>query len=699
MFRKISIFFSLVFILLLAQPVFSYVASSPSYQLEKDSINFSGGLSNSASYTGESTVGEAGTGLSNSGNYGVSGGYQTPNEVGAVTPPGGGGGGGTPGCTDVTAINYSASATTDDGSCIYASTIPNATSFVATYQSSVNNVLLTWVNPSFVGFQAVRIVRGDGSIVTDPNGGTLIYDGGAQTFIDTNIEANKTYYYTLFVRANTGDYSSGVVAYAVTPDGVVDDGGEPPVDDGGEPPTDEGEGDPFENFPTVTDPNLSNLSINDFIFVQFGGREQSFVLGSIIDLDFDKPTTVYLPYDRVPESLKAIGLVIVDPSDPTKKFSLLLRVNADKTAYTATIGPLAKGGRYPVYIYVMNYQDQTIKRISGTLNVAGPTLIKVIDVAGVINDTLLPLAVTVSLLVGVAQATGILTRAKSLADIYLIFIRSLGTILGFFGLKKKNKPWGTVYDAVTKRPIDPAYITVFKQSNSTKEVASAITDIDGRYGLFLPAGAYLIKAGKTHYQFPSTFLQGKKSDELYNNLYFGDPVVTSGGEVIDLNIPLDPVGFDWNEFAKSQATYFKVFSDSELKLARITKWVTWIGFLATSASLLLSPSWFNVVLFASYLVLFAFQMWWKEHHKIVSIKRKDTGAPIPFAIVRAFYADMDQEVKHVVTDALGRFYMLVRPGKYYFTIDHRQPDGAYARVYKSNPMDLKKGVLASDFIV
>jgi hypothetical protein len=692
MFRKISLLFSLGFVFLLAGPAFSYVASSPSYQLEKDSINFGGGLSNSASYSQESTAGEAGTGLSNSASYSASAGYQTPDEVPpVVAPPGGGGSNPVPGCTDSLAINYSASATSNDGSCIYATTIPNATNFSATYQSGPNNVLLTWSNPSFVGFQAVRIVRGENSVVSNPTGGTLIYDGSAQSITDSNIQPDKTYYYTLFVRATTGDYSSGVVAFVVTPS--LEQGEEifppPPPDDG----------DPFENFPTVLDPNLAGLKLADFIFVQPGDKEQGFFLGSIIDLSANKPTTIYLPYDRVPVALKAIGVVVVDPDDPNKKFSFLLRANADKTAYTATIAPLAKGGRYPVYIYVINYKDQTIKRISGVVDVAGPRLLTAINVAGFVNKTLLPLAVSISLLTGVAGATGALAKAQSLTDIYLMVVRAFGSILGFFGLKKKNKPWGTVYDSVTKRPIDPAYISVFNQSTPDKEIASAITDIDGRYGLFLPQGAYTMTAGKTHYQFPSTVLRGKKEDELYDNLYFGDPFVTSGGEVINLNIPIDPIGFDWNEFAKSQTAYFKVFSDKELKMARVTKWVTWLGFLATAVSLLLSPSYLNIVLFISYLVLFAFQMWWKEYHKIVGVRRGDTGEVIPFAIVRAFYADINQEVKHVVTDALGRFYILVRPGKYYFTIDHRQPDGAYARVFQSQSMDLKKGVLSSDIVI
>lgn len=61
---------------MLVGPAFGYVASSSSYRLEKDSINFAGTRSTSASYTMEDTVGEIGTGTSTSNNFNIHAGYQ-----------------------------------------------------------------------------------------------------------------------------------------------------------------------------------------------------------------------------------------------------------------------------------------------------------------------------------------------------------------------------------------------------------------------------------------------------------------------------------------------------------------------------------------------------------------------------------------------------------------------------------------------
>jgi len=115
------------------------------------------------------------------------------------------------------------------------------------------------------------------------------------------------------------------------------------------------------------------------------------------------------------------------------------------------------------------------------------------------------------------------------SEIFLIPVKLWGLVLVGLGIRKKTRPWGTVYDSVTKQPIDPAFVTARDQSG--KVVAEPITDIDGRYGFLLPDGTYYISAKKTNYEFPSKKMVGKSSDELYANLYFGEPVTIKAGEV------------------------------------------------------------------------------------------------------------------------------------------------------------------------
>ncbi len=57
------------------------VRTSPTYQLQSDSINFGGGLSTSTNYSLESTAGEVASGDSDSSNYRLRAGYQQMQEV------------------------------------------------------------------------------------------------------------------------------------------------------------------------------------------------------------------------------------------------------------------------------------------------------------------------------------------------------------------------------------------------------------------------------------------------------------------------------------------------------------------------------------------------------------------------------------------------------------------------------------------
>ena len=75
-----------------------------------------------------------------------------------------------------------------------------------------------------------------------------------------------------------------------------------------------------------------------------------------------------------------------------------------------------------------------------------------------------------------------------------------------------------------------------------------------------------------------------------------------------------------------------------------------------------------------------------------------TGRPIPFALVKVWYPGINTIVRKTVADEHGRFYVLVPPGKYYMTVEAKQADGTYKEIKRTEPMELKKGVLDQDFL-
>ncbi len=226
----------------------------------------------------------------------------------------------------------------------------NAQSFTATAETK--DILLNWLNPQVSDFAEVRIVRSSSFFPSDPNDGEVVYEGGSENFVDTQVTIGTRYYYTLFVKYQNGAYSSGLVATArIGNQGEVSQ----PVDIFGQLP----------DAPRVH-PLINALTFADFDFIQ-NGKKLDTADGKSVAIDGGKNLTVSLSYEKVPELLKTIAITLTDPDDETKTFSFLLRVNSDKTAYIATLSPLGKSGRYGVRISIVDYQNRGLKRIVGNL--------------------------------------------------------------------------------------------------------------------------------------------------------------------------------------------------------------------------------------------------------------------------------------------------------------------------------------------
>ncbi|MEK7208779.1 MAG: hypothetical protein AAB677_00790 [Patescibacteria group bacterium] len=633
----------------------------------------------------------------------------------SVTGPGPGGGGPTiipttiNGCTDPLATNYSSTATNDDGSCQYVTPIANVSNFIANYLPVQNRIVLTWTNPDFPEFSAARVVRQAGSVPAGPLDGLLIYDGTGQAAIDETIAPGQTYFYAAFVRATNGNYSSGVIVSATVPSTKPED--KPPVVEppstepsSSEPPGGGGPGggsplDPFQFFPTVIDPDplIQKLDLGDFIFSQLGERPRFFLTGDTVPVVVGKDLSVSINYDRLPESLKTIGLTIVDPADRANSKSFTLRINENKTAYVANLGVLYKNGLYPIYIYIINFKNQTVKHLTGILSITnGQPQTPFAAFSQKVAQTAQPIVTVVGLGAGLSQALALTNQINSFSDLYFLIIHFWTLLLRVLGLRKRRTPWGVVYDSVTKRPLDPAYVIAKREDT---DAATAITDLDGRYGFLLPPAGYTLMANKTHYRFPSLKLQGKNHDELYDGLYFGEPFTTASGEVINRNIPLDPVAFDWNEFAKQQQGFFVIHSRRERRRALIYNTLFGLGLVLAFYQLLFWPSVINLVLPVLYAGVFLLKYIWRTRHPITVVRRAETGLPVPFAIIRAFIPSVNQQVKSVVADALGRFFFLTPPGEYYFTVEEKLPDESYQKIYQSENMKLDKGILTEDLTV
>lgn len=301
---------------------------------------------------------------------------------------------------------------------------------------------------------------------------------------------------------------------------------------------------------------------------------------------------------------------------------------------------------------------------------------------------------------GLVSFSSLFVSSLSLADLLLIPFRLWALLMAALGLKKRYKPWGIVYDSITKQPIDPAIVVLHDSSGNP--VQNAVTDMDGRYGFAtLEPGTYTLTANKTHYTFPSEVLAGKTYDELYTDLYFGGPIVVDEHHsLIVKNVPLDANGFDWNEFVKKQQGLTKFYSRRDWWVEKLTTWLFRLGFAVTIIATILTYAPYNFVTLGLYILL-AILRTTKIGSKVYGhIIEKDTGRPLPFAVVSVFY-DAPTEIKIAtkVADKRGRYYCLVANGRYLVKIQRKNDDQSYTTVYTSSAFDVTNGIIKNVFEV
>ncbi len=283
-------------------------------------------------------------------------------------------------------------------------------------------------------------------------------------------------------------------------------------------------------------------------------------------------------------------------------------------------------------------------------------------------------------------------------QIFLLPFRLWALLMAFFGFKKKQRSWGVVYDSVTKQPIDPAYVLL--EDEKGNEIKTAITDIDGRYGFLVDEGKYRLKANKTNYKFPSEKLKGRLSDEIYNNLYFGEVFsVGKKGDLVIKNIPMDPEDFDWNEFNKLNKNILTYYSYGEFFKAVVLNWFFYIGFVVSIIALVVAFSLYNIVILALYVLVFFLRLISPKPHRYGKVLKEKNGKPYSYAIVKVFMLEGGRETYKTVCDMNGRYLSLVTNGEYYVKIDRKNQDGSYEHVYTSKPFEVKNGVVDKVFKV
>ncbi len=324
---------------------------------------------------------------------------------------------------------------------------------------------------------------------------------------------------------------------------------------------------------------------------------------------------------------------------------------------------------------------------------ARTTLGQIIIMTIVISVVALGLLFGILISIGAALFIGPL----SFSEFFLIPSRFRNVLFASLGLRKHRHELGTIYDSITKTPLDPSYVTLMDMQG--KEISTSITNINGRYGFLVAPGTYQISVHKTNYSFPSIKLAGQENDEIYNDLYFGGPIEIGEDGSITKNIPLDPTNFDWNNFAAIKKTTIQLSASHFRWLVPVANVIFNAGLVLSTLAFIALPNGYNTLLFLVYGTLYVLKHTVLKPRSIGSVKEKTSGKPLAFAVVRVFSLGVDQEVAHTVTDKLGVYHLTVPKGTYYVKIEKKNPDESYSLTYTSEPLMAKKGTITSHFKV
>jgi len=252
------------------------------------------------------------------------------------------------------------------------------------------------------------------------------------------------------------------------------------------------------------------------------------------------------------------------------------------------------------------------------------------------------------------------------------FVNIVNLFRVFFGQfflvfrRKKQKKWGVLYNAFTKKPIDLASVRLIDVATN-KVVRSVVTDTDGRYILSAQPGNYKIQVTKNGYTGFSEHLQNVSEDSAFINLYHGEDIKVSDASEINYNIPLDPIEKD--------RSYLQIMRDKSHKVVRSV--LSTIGLVFSVVSFIITPVWW-----VGALVIFQFVLFMTIRHfsfvKLPSsfgvITAHGEEKPLSNVAVRVFDAAFNKLIETTVSDRKGRYAVLLGPSKYYVTYEKEKYD-------------------------
>jgi hypothetical protein len=244
------------------------------------------------------------------------------------------------------------------------------------------------------------------------------------------------------------------------------------------------------------------------------------------------------------------------------------------------------------------------------------------------------------------------------------FLNYIKVIIPFLVARKSPRKdfSGLIYNSNNSKPIAFAVIRVVDAS-SGKVIKTSISDLNGRYGLLLNPGEYILEVQHQDYEFPvkDRSVNAVQND---NNSYFGDVFKVRDEIAVNYNIPMHP-RIDNGGLGLGRIRNL-IVNSSIFKLTQNLYFI-YLVFLVSFLLMLNKFTWL-LLLITIYYGIFTFlhiqaqiSKLPKTWGRVIDLTR---NIPIENIFIK-FYNINGRLIDTKITDETGRFQLFLNDGEYY----------------------------------
>lgn len=245
-----------------------------------------------------------------------------------------------------------------------------------------------------------------------------------------------------------------------------------------------------------------------------------------------------------------------------------------------------------------------------------------------------------------------------IARLPYIFFQFLTNIMSILGLRVKGKPYGFVYDSVTKEPLAHCIVRIY-DAVTGKLVRTDVTDVYGTFTSRLEEGSYKIVVNCADYIFPTKVVIGR-TDFPWDNVYHGETVTLDKESEPNIAVPLDPRN-------PKESKYYKALLKSRFAVVMkvLLSIIMFIGFWVSIYLFRRYPNILNFVVVLLYMLTFitGIKTFLDNPLKFGAVK-SILGKTEPNVQIGLKELEFDRIVTKRVTDDRGLYRFVVPPGKY-----------------------------------